>query len=56
MSSSPCNELDKRGESPWGLNIGNICNETNQGPTDGGGVTWCALHKKKHLSLNEKKG
>jgi hypothetical protein len=41
-SSSPHHECNER-MNPWGLNIGHICNEINQGPTNEGGLS-CAHH------------
>ncbi len=51
--SFPCHDHNKGGESSWGLKIGHRCNETSQRPIDGGGPTWCALYKRKHLNLNK---
>jgi hypothetical protein len=53
--SSPHHEYNEGGESPWGLKVGQKCNVTSQGPTNGGGPTWCTSQRIKHMKPNEKK-
>jgi len=39
MPSSPPNEHNEKGESPWGLKVGHKCNVTIPRPMDGGSLT-----------------
>jgi hypothetical protein len=40
--------------SPLDLNVNHKCNKSTQMPKDGGGPTWCATQRKKHLTPNSK--
>jgi len=53
--SSPHHECNEGGESPWGLKVGQKYNVTSQGPTNGGGPTWCTSQRRKHSKPNRKK-
>jgi hypothetical protein len=56
MLSSPHHGRSKGGGSPWGLTANHRCNVLDQKPKDGGGLTWSATQRKKHLKVDENMG
>jgi hypothetical protein len=36
--------------------VGHRCNASYQDPKDGGGLTWFATYRRKHLMENESRG
>ncbi len=56
MSSLPRQGHIEGGGSPRGLMVGHKCNGIEQEPKDGGGLTWSAMQKRKHLRANRSMG